>query len=500
MAEPINVPAPMRRRVLYDELEARRQALVDGKEINPYYFGVRPIFTVAKEEQPGQLSVVPFDRVEICNLSDWRIPSDKKKYRRLKPDGTLGEVEKPIDLAVDPELGRISFAHPVSAPNRVLVTFHYGFSAAMGGGEYDRKSTFDASLGPIEPVTAPSPIEPALNARADGGVVELSDSGRFEETPSVALNAGVRLELRAANEHRPILIVRRPIDIRGGENAEVTLNGLLMAGGPVRVVGGAGNRLRKLRLVHCTLVPGFSLGSDGAPTSPGMPSLLIEQTDNPLEIEIDHCILGAIRAPLNATLVVRHSIVDANGQTEVAYAALDNIGPGGTLSVINSTIIGTVHTALLKLASNSVFLSRTEDDSAPVRSERRQTGCVRFSWLPLEARVPRRYRCQPDLEIAEQIAAAAKQAGGALSTSERAMITEAVVAQIVPAFTSLVYGQPGYGQLRISAPEQIRTGADDEAEMGAFHDLFQPQRESNLCTRLDEYLRFGLEAGVFYET
>ena len=46
----------------------------------------------------------------------------------------------------------------------------------------------------------------------------------------------------------------------------------------------------------------------------------------------------------------------------------------------------------------------------------------------------------------------------------------------------------------------IRAGADDEAEMGAFHDLFQPQRESNLRTRLDEYVRFGLEAGIFFET
>jgi hypothetical protein len=36
--------------------------------------------------------------------------------------------------------------------------------------------------------------------------------------------------------------------------------------------------------------------------------------------------------------------------------------------------------------------------------------------------------------------------------------------------------------------------------MGAFHDLYQPQRERNLRVRLDEYLRFGLEAGVFYET
>jgi hypothetical protein len=155
----------------------------------------------------------------------------------------------------------------------------------------------------------------------------------------------------------------------------------------------------------------------------------------------------------------------------------------------------------LKLASNSIFLSRTEDASAPVRSERRQTGCVRFSWLPLEARVPRRYRCQPDLEISERVDAAIKQSpSGTINDTDRQAIRDAVVARLVPAFTSLGYGNPGYAQLRISAPEQIRTGADDEAEMGAFHDLFQPQRESNIRARLDEYLRFGLEAGVFYET
>jgi hypothetical protein len=30
--------------------------------------------------------------------------------------------------------------------------------------------------------------------------------------------------------------------------------------------------------------------------------------------------------------------------------------------------------------------------------------------------------------------------------------------------------------------------------------LFQPQRETNLRIRLDEYLRFGLSAGLFYAT
>jgi hypothetical protein len=35
--------------------------------------------------------------------------------------------------------------------------------------------------------------------------------------------------------------------------------------------------------------------------------------------------------------------------------------------------------------------------------------------------------------------------------------------------------------------------------MGAFQRLHAPQREANLRMRLDEYLRAGLEAGVFYE-
>ena len=32
--------------------------------------------------------------------------------------------------------------------------------------------------------------------------------------------------------------------------------------------------------------------------------------------------------------------------------------------------------------------------------------------------------------------------------------------------------------------------------MGATHELYQPQRETNLRLRLDEYLRYGLEAGL----
>ena len=73
-------------------------------------------------------------------------------------------------------------------------------------------------------------------------------------------------------------------------------------------------------------------------------------------------------------------------------------------------------------------------------------------------------------------------------------------ARLKPTFTSTQYGQPGYAQLAQVCPPQIRTGAEDGAEMGVFSYLVQPQREANLRASLDEYLPFGLEAGIVYVT
>jgi hypothetical protein len=75
-----------------------------------------------------------------------------------------------------------------------------------------------------------------------------------------------------------------------------------------------------------------------------------------------------------------------------------------------------------------------------------------------------------------------------------------IAASVRPMFTSLRYNDAGYCQLSKLCASEITQGADDESEMGVFHNLYQSQRAANLRTRLDEYLRFGLEAGVFYAT
>jgi hypothetical protein len=36
--------------------------------------------------------------------------------------------------------------------------------------------------------------------------------------------------------------------------------------------------------------------------------------------------------------------------------------------------------------------------------------------------------------------------------------------------------------------------------MGAFHDLYQPQREANLLERLEEFVPAAMDAGVIFAT
>lgn len=71
-------------------------------------------------------------------------------------------------------------------------------------------------------------------------------------------------------------------------------------------------------------------------------------------------------------------------------------------------------------------------------------------------------------------------------------------ARVRPVFTSTRYGTPGYAQLASACADEITTGADDESELGAFHDLRQPQRAADLRARLDEFVPAGTNSGIIF--
>jgi len=488
LAAETNLPGPLRRRALHDELDAGREGRVDQDES---FFAPSPVFEVFLR---GADEPVPLDRVAICDLSD--PPTPLPAGWRRPPAGA--------DVGVDPVLGRLAL--PGGATDvAVEVSYAYGYPGDLGGGPYDRRQSLAAALpGDLRPdlqlgVTRTAPggdsdlrgnLAAAIDAWNDDpvtlGVIALMDSRSYgppldpTALPEIVVPAGCRLVIVAADwpEDPPDDLGRRtrtagrltpsgrrphltgPIRVRGTAPAghldpgELVLDGLLVEGGLLVAPGNLG----AVRVAHTTLVP--KAGADSVTIASGPRP---EERNDSLRLVLERCISGPLTVAQDAAAVsVTDSIVDAadghHGHGVAVTAPATDIQA--------STVLGGVEARTLD-AGNSIFTER-------VTVERRQSGCVRFCYLPLASTAPRRFRCQP----------ASQEAAG----------------RVVPRFASVGYGQPVYGQLSPSCPDEIARGAEDEGEMGAFHFLQQPRRIDNLRASLDEYLRFGLEAGIFLVT
>lgn len=429
-----HVPGPIGRRELFDRL-----ALYYGEELSLW---VRI-----------DADIVPIHLVDAADLSD-------------KPGATGGEWGRGARkgrIAIDPVLGRLAI-HPDLLGKTLEVGFHVGALAELGGGQYERDS-----LGPdAAPATfvrraragrsLAQDLKQVLGGSDPAPILEIGDSATYPETLTTLDLGGVHLTLRAADRERPVLRLAGDLLLVGEAGGELTLDGLVITGGALVVDADA--KIRRLTLRHCTFVPGRSRTLNGQPVDPTAPSVVVHAPD--LELVVQGCITGPIRAVPDARVRIARSVVDA-GPDGLAYAGPDGKA-GGALDVDASTVLGAVHARELGLVSDTIL-------HGLVTSDRRQTGCIRFSFLPFASSVPRRFRCQPD--------------------SDR---------PLAPQFTTLRYGAPAYVQLSRRTALEIRTGADDESELGVFHDLYQPHREGNLRARLDEYLRVGLRAGVFFVT
>ncbi len=493
LAEEVNVPGRLRRRPLYSELNIYREALIQGETPDPSYFRDEPVFEIFTG--PDAEALAP-EEIVICNLSDWDDTSWQPPTSDTftKSDGNTFVTK----AAVDPVLGRVAFLQGVSLSGKPEASYSYAFSSDLGGGPYNRKDsvtsvltrevTWHVGVGKEAQAVADESIYTTLSDAVDAwndasssndglvGVIAVLDSRTYSEDltgdHAIRIPEGSLLMIVAANwpevesstdtaltERRVGHVVAdglRPsvagnITVEGtatgssGSPGTLALNGLLIDG---HITVKPGN-LGRLSLSHCTLIPGQGGLKVIVPPSP-------EESDNDqLDVSLYRTISGPIDLTASVpTVSLEDSIVDQTTGT-VAIAAT-----GADAGIEASTVFGAVRARTLE-ASNSIF-------TRPVIVERRQTGCARFSFAPKNSRLPRRYQCQSEPSIAS--------------------------------FTSTQYGHPAYAQLSSDCSEEIRTGADDGSEMGAFSHLKQPQRAANLQTALKEYLRFGLEAGIFYVT
>lgn len=503
LATEYNVPGPLRRRALDDELEALRQDLAERSAaatlaatqaakpevVDAWFDEERPVLRVYRDAGGG-MEEIPPEAIVIADLSGdvadggWRIPNDERTYRVRVPGRPDDYETFDIDVAVDPVTGRLAFAEP---PRKAEVSFGYGFAGDLGGGPYGRRASLAETLPDVAKTTflygvtrgefEPSGEEAderivdtlakALKAWNDHlavragrpafGVIAVMDSRTYEEDVEIRVPERARLLIVAADwpalgraegtlapeDVRPHLLGKltvKPAAAGAEAPGEFTLDGLLLEGS-LEIKKG---ELAALRIAHCTLASAASPAALTVPT--GAVSLV-----------------RAITGPLTVTDGARSLRVTDSVVGSGAGPAIDADVP---VAVEASTILGTSTVQSLE-ASNSIFTGR-------VVAERRQRGCVRYCYLPVDSAVPRRFRCHP--------------------------VDEAAARRVGPVFSSTRLGRPGFAQLAASCPPEIAAGADDESEMGAFHFLAQPQRARNLAAQLDGYLRYGLEAGVFFVT
>ncbi len=526
IAGELNVPMPVRQRAFDMDRRASPDYYGEGKSLAIYADGW--------EEAP-EGGLVPVKQIVPADLSGW-------SYEPR--DGTV---------AVDPVLGRIVFPRNQVAWSglQVQVNYHYGFSADIGGGEYDRPLDQPETATVYRVTTSGEDscqygtIGEALDTwgreKPRHAVIELGDSLVYTEPlgPIELTMPGQSLQVRAAQKKRPII---RLLDYRSdqpdaltfhlAQGCTLTLDGLLVTGNAITVEAykeptlpkkvsrkaaaaaqaqesrcaaeePAGSTTActpeqgKVIVRHTTLVPGWTLDVECEPRRPSEPSLVIDRVN--VGVTVEHSIIGSIMVNLDAVkndpipVHISDSVVDATGvdckRPEcVALSDADLSYAHAVLTIERATVIGRVLVHAIALGENSIFY-------APVRAARSQTGCVRFSYVTPGSRMPRRYECQPDL--IEQ-ALANRPGWSGLSPDEQAAHQEAEQRRVRPVFNSVRYGRPTYCQLAQACAEEITRGADDESEMGAFHDLYQPQRAANLRARLAEYSPAGMEAGLIF--
>jgi hypothetical protein len=529
IAGELNVPIAISRRSLEGPLVTDKKGY-KHYEASEDHYGKGKSILISVLDEDGNATEVPRDRIVPANLSDWDAYRPRKSY-----------------VAVDPELGRIIFHESEKPENGIAVTYHYGFSADMGGGEYDRtlSQPRHAKIYPVGKGQIFPDINKAIQAWKDekakaeqdgddkaqpprAAVIEIRDNGEYSDVYNIELKAGEYLQIRAANHQRPVIrLVNRRADrsdafsIKGEKGSRFVLDGLLITGRAVRVrdlvtkpkapkdqmghwsadmAAPGGNEdtggLCDVVIRHCTLVPGRALEESCDPQSPDKPSLRLEKTR--AKVVIEHSILGGIeveaheRASEPSVIQISDSILDATGEKYFALCANADGIAYVNLHLTRSTVIGRVRTHAISLAENSIF-------KGLVNVARRQQGCFRFCYVPPGSRTPRRYLCQP--ETAEQKAIEELRKNKAPATVSKPEIEDLRMvekARVRPRFDNLRYGNAAYCRLSRACAEEITRGADDEAEMGVFHDLYLPQRVANLQARLDEFTPSGADAAIIY--
>lgn len=409
----------------------------------------------------GKMALWP-DAVEVTPVVGTPIARQRMSSANLA-DWTRAAAN--YDLLVDPVLGRFKLLGGAPPqPRDVRVTYWCGFGGAIGAGGQDRRATVvdapDRVVAPGAGRILPADI-PVLPDGHVGGVCEVFDSASYEVDVDCA--DVENLTIQAANLARPYLTL---VDdwifdatTAAGIEGTLTFDGLWLGtrASASIILRGAWNTVT---IRSCTLDPGGT-AVDGATLDPVQ--IWVEGEVDELHIISSIVPRIAVRpqsagAPPGVIdqVVVEDSILDATRCTPDIAIELTP----GTVTLRRVTVLGQLDVERLD-ASEALITGEVDVTDL-------QAGCFRFSSAPDTSRVPHPYRW-------------VKWIGG-------------------PVFSSMRFGDPGYTWLAESAPDEIRRGAENGSEIGAWSAALNPIKEASLLRKVEEYLPFGLVPIFIRET
>lgn len=534
----------LRRLPLHQETDELRRAFLEGRPPRlpdrPWFDEAGAPFTVfLRRSGDSTFTRVPPAQVRIANLENPPVPPGARPgatrtYSWFEPgpaDAVAKTGDHPVACAVDPVTGRIVVAEPAPGANdvaEVRVAYGTGLGRAVGAGAADRGD----------------PGQP-FEIRDGGGAVDLvwvvdatQPAGGSAETASrtVPTLAEALAEAAAAGAGRRSFVVLARCDIEGapagatidvtlptgseihvvaaqwrpplpvpGADPDAALRGFVIRRGrrytidaPVRVLRGTGPAAApagRLVLDGLELTQGLRLAVRSVEAvdlryvtlrAPGAIALRATGTLTAVRLTIDSSLCGPVRlgtaGPVTGRIDVCDSVLGTDGATGEALTA-----PELATTLCNTTVLGP--SSLRELTATNVIFG------APVTVTRRQSGCVRYSFVPdgpNGSAVPRTFRCQPALALAE----AARIKGAPLTADEQT----AARLSVQPVFADVAADEPTYAMLHQLCPDAIRSGGEEDVEMGAFARAASGIAVANLVALFDDYLPIALEAGVIDDT
>jgi hypothetical protein len=350
----------------------------------------------------------------------------------------------PGQVAVDPERGRIAFPAGEAPAGRLSVDFRFGRTAAIGAGPFarpglpatlrtvarDRNARYDSLQAAI--ADAPEGLSEPV-------VIEVLDSAVYDEALSIAgRNFPGGLVLQAAALQTPFIVkpaaAARALDVQNSTLGLLRLDGLVFAGGPLRVDGG----VPRVVLAYCTLQPETaSLQVTGAMAC---------------SVTLRSCISApvSLAAAAGSVATAEDSVLQHPGATVEATEGVPALTVAvGSASLARCTVFGDVQADRVSISNSLCAGGLVVADTAG--------SCLRFSRLP-RSLVAAAFRCTA----------------------------------ATPIFVSTRCADPGYMHLHPNSAAALRRGGEEGGEIGAFHSAGLPWRLQNAGVRWQESIPAGL--------